>query len=98
MNIALLECDANEAQLLEQALRSAGHTVKVFATEIALTRELTRVAFDLVIAGPTDQDASSREAIVVIRGPLKSLVPVICVLRKNIESDIVAALNAGADD
>ncbi len=98
MNIALLECDANAAQLLAHALRSAGHTVKLFATEIALTREITRVPFDLVIAGPTDQDASSREAIVLIRGPLKSLIPVICVLRKNVESDIVAALNAGADD
>ena len=98
MNIAILDCDTREVQWLEKTLASAGHGVRVFTETSALARELPRTAFDAVIVGSTGPDTCSARGIAALRGQSKSALPMICLLKDDVEVDIVAVLNAGADD
>ncbi len=98
MRIAVLESDTHDAQVLEDWLRSAGNTASRFATESGFMREFKREKFDLVIAGSVAHGAGGAEIILSLRAQLKLAVPIIRILKKDIENDIVAALKAGADD
>lgn len=98
MNIAVLDCDTREVHWLEKTLTAAGHTVKVFTDGSVLARELARTEFDIVIAGSTGADTCSPRGIGELREQLKSVIALICLLKDDIEADIAAMLNAGADD
>ena len=98
MNIAILDCDAREVQWLEKTFAGAGHGARLFTETSALARELPRTAFDAVIVGSTGPDTCSARGIIELRGQLKSALPLICLLQDDVEANIVAVLNAGADD
>ncbi len=98
MNIAVLDCDTREVHWLERAFSAAGHTVTVFTASSALVRELPRTDFDVVIAGSTGPDTCSPRGIAELRTQLKSDIPVICLLKDDVEADVAAMLDAGADD
>jgi DNA-binding response OmpR family regulator len=98
MNFAILDCDNREVQWLEKTFASAGHSVRTFTAGSALARELPRTAFDAVVVGSTGADTCSARGIEELRGQIKSALPLICLLKDDVEADIVALLNAGADD
>jgi len=97
MRIAVLENDTRAAQLLEDWLRSAGHIVKFFASAISFTREVDRASFDAAILGSAPADMRGAEIATSLRERMSG-VPLIRVLQKGGEQEIVAALKAGADD
>lgn len=97
MRIAVLEKDTRQAQLLEDWLRSAGHVAKVFASGVTFTREIDRSSFDAAIVGTPPDDMQAAEITASLRERLSG-VPLIRILQKATEHDIVAALSAGADD
>ena len=98
MIIAVLNNEIHVVQLIERLLKSAGHDVRIFATENTFSREFARETFALVIAGPTDSAPDGWEVLALLREQSKSPVPVICMVKKDDEGLIVTALNAGADD
>ncbi len=98
MNIAVLDSDTYEAQLLEKALRAAGHVVKCYTADSALLREFAHAPVDMIIASLGIAEAGGRKTVALLREQLPSQVLLICLLKVNIESDMVAALSAGADD
>ncbi len=98
MRIAVLESDIRDAKFLEKTLRGAGYTAQTFTADLAFTREFQREPFDLIMVGSVPPDARGTTCVPDMRANLQTAVPIIRLLKKNIESDVVAALNAGADD
>lgn len=98
MKIAILDCDTREVQSLEKTFTLEGHGVRVFTAVSELAREVPRTAFDALIVGSTGPDTCSARGIAALRGQLNAALPLICLLKDDVEADIVAVLNAGADD
>jgi two-component system response regulator RegX3 len=98
MRIAVLENDVLDARLLEEWLQSAGHASRVFASGSEFSREHNRARYDLVIIGSTGADIGGTEITIALREQQEVPVPIIRLLRRARECDVVAALKAGADD
>lgn len=97
MRIAVLEKDTRLAQLLEDWLRSAGHAANLFHSGAAFAREIDRSSFDAAVIGTSPDDMQASEITASLRERAAG-VPMIRILQKATEHDIVAALAAGADD
>jgi two-component system, OmpR family, response regulator RegX3 len=97
MRIAILENDTRAAQLLEGWLRAAGHVPRFFASESLFTREVDAASFDVAILGSVAGDADVTEISAALRKGI-SAVPLLHILQNGGEPELVAALNAGADD
>lgn len=97
MKIAVLENDTRAAQLLEDWLAAAGHEVRFFASSAAFGREVDAATFDAAIVGSTVDGADLAELCGQLRAGI-SRVPLIRILQKGSEQDVVAALRAGAED
>lgn len=98
MKIAILENDPHGVQLLKQWLQSAGHTSRVFVSGSMFMRDLNRDTYDLVIIGSTAPDMDGTQITVALREQLDAPISIIRLAGKADESEIVAALKAGADD
>lgn len=98
MRIALVEDDDATATLFELWLREAGHECITTGNGGALIRALRRHDIELVILDWLLPDIDGLELMAWIRDQIGWTLPVIFVTQKNAESDIVRALEAGADD
>ena len=98
MRLAVLESNPHDAQLLKAWLQSAGHTLQFFSSTTEFAREFNREKYDLAIIGSTSSDRTVGAIPVSLQEQLHCALPIIRVLANDSESDIVAALKAGADD
>ena len=98
MRIALLEDDADQAELICAWLRAAGHSCHAFALGKDLLREAQRETFDLFLLDWEVPGMSGAEVLVWIRANVAEPVPVLFVTARQREEDIVHALSHGADD
>jgi DNA-binding response OmpR family regulator len=98
MRIALLEDDIDQADLLKQWLRSAGHSVAHFADADQFLRETHRDSFDLYILDWLLPRSSGIGALKQLRARDPAGPPVLFVTVRQDESSIVEALRSGADD
>lgn len=95
MRIAVLENDTRTAHLMESWLQSAGHAVQLFLNGKSLVNEIDRTMFAAAILGAAPADSP----VELVVGALRERgVPLLCVLQSGGEAEIVAALQAGADD
>jgi DNA-binding response OmpR family regulator len=97
MRIAVLENDTRTAQLMETSLQSAGHAVQLFLNGKLFVSEIERASFAVAIVGSPPADMPAEQISIVLR-ERGCTVPLLRVLQAGSESDIVAALQAGADD
>ncbi len=97
MRIALLEDDADQAQLVTLWLADAGHEVTHFATGDALLAELRHGRFDLAVLDWLVPGLSGIEVLKRMRGQQLDL-PVLFLTQYDTEEKVVEALDAGADD
>lgn len=97
MKIAVLENDTRAAQLLEGWLSAAGYLAKFFGSGSAFLQEVDGANFDAAIVGAVPADMRASEITASLRD-CGSGVPVVRILQKGGEQDIVNALKAGADD
>ncbi len=99
MNIASLEDDFAQAQLIQQVLTAAGHACTVFATgeELLAVLQKTR-PFDLLIIDWEVPDISGLEIVRWVRVHLGYEIPVMFLTNRIQEEDLVLGLQAGADD
>ena len=98
MKIAVLDTDTYEAQSMEKVLQAAGHTAKCFPDENTLVREYAHTPFDLILVGVGIAEAGGRKTLLALCKQLPAQVLLMGLLTVNIENEVVAALNAGADD
>lgn len=98
MKIALLDGNSHNAGLLAGWLRKAGHGVVLHDSGQAFVDTVHSDTFDLLIVGPRAAEMSSIQVMLSLREHAGDSTPVLRLLERNNENDMVAALNAGADD
>lgn len=98
MRIALLEDDADQAQLIGAWLAEAGHQCHHADDGKGFLRTALRDSFDMLILDWVVPDMPGIEVLRRYRESEQGYTPVLFVTAKDREQDIVEALEAGADD
>lgn len=98
MRIALLEDDLDQARLMEAWLVQAGHSCHHMSEGKTFLRAALRDSFDVLIVDWILPDMQGIEVLRRFRDSEQGYTPVLFVTSKDKESDIVDALEAGADD
>lgn len=98
MHIAILEDDADVGVVMKRWLEEAGYHCQVFNSGKKLTTRAAREGFDLYLIDWSLPDMSGLDVLKWIRHEHRSNVPVLFVTVRNAEKDVIAALEAGADD
>lgn len=96
--VGLLEDDPDQARLLGYWLESAGFQHRIYAQASDFRRRLGAESIDLLILDWNLPDESGLEVLRWLRDCGHRGLPVLFVTARDNESDIVAALQAGADD
>ncbi|VCU69672.1 Sensory transduction protein regX3 [Pigmentiphaga humi] len=98
MRIAILEDDPAHARIIEKTLLSGGHECTVYEDGRAMLRGLHRDAYDAFVLDWQVPHIEGPEILGWIRRHLPARVPVLFVTARDDEQDVVAGLQAGADD
>ena len=98
MRIVILEDDRDQADLLTAWLEEAGHQVQVYKDGTSFIRAYTKDSYDLVLLDWMVPNMTGLEVLKHLRSQIDNVVPVVFITQKDEEADIVAALEAGADD
>ncbi|HEY4073013.1 MAG TPA: response regulator transcription factor [Herbaspirillum sp.] len=98
MNIAALEDDPIEANLIQQILVNAGHTCTLFETGNTLIETLRTRHFDLLVLDWNLPDMTGYDVVNWVRSNLSSQVLVLFLSNRALEENIVLGLMAGGDD
>ena len=98
MDIALLEDNPSDARLIQNYLESSGHSCSVFATGKSLIDSLADNVFSLLVIDWELPDICGDEILRWVRANKGYNIPVIFVTGHDATEDIVAMLEAGADD
>ncbi len=99
MNIASLEDDPAQAQLIHYTLVGNGHNCTVFNQGKDLLAALSRSpAFDLLLLDWQIPDINGIDVVRWVRANLGYTIPVMFLTSRTLEEDLVAGLQAGADD
>ncbi|SMG60049.1 response regulator transcription factor [Paraburkholderia susongensis] len=97
MRIALIEPDVQHAKLVDRLIFAGGHMCQHFTTSATFLLRATDEFFDLLITESWAGDHCAEDVIPLARSILPGL-PVMMMITEPRESQIVAALHAGADD
>ena len=98
MRIAILEDDPALADQMSRALEGLDHSIQSFRTGAALVTALKRDTFDLLVLDWNVPDMSGIDVLEWAREHIEGVLPVLFVTSRADETDIVRALNLGADD
>ena len=98
MEIGLLEDDAPQADMVCEWLQDEGHNVRAATTGLAFVQLVKESPFDAIILDWELPDTTGFEVLKQIRQLLTLETPVLFTTQRDDESDIVSALEAGADD
>lgn len=98
MDIALLEDNPSDARLIKNYLESSGHNCTVFETGQSLIDNLPGMDFSLLVIDWELPDIYGDVILQWVRANLGENIPVIFVTGHDSTEDIVAMLEAGADD
>lgn len=83
---------------MQHWLEAAGNAVHHYTSGKAIVREAARESFDVFVLDWHVPDLSGEEVLRWLRETQQSTVPVLFATSRDSEEDIVAALQAGADD
>ncbi|MDY6946434.1 MAG: response regulator transcription factor [Pseudomonadota bacterium] len=98
MRIAFLEDEAEHAERITSLLQGAGHHVHVFERGRPLLANLRTETYEFIILDWEVPDVSGYDVARAIRSQLKLRTPILFLTHRDTETDIVQALQAGADD
>jgi DNA-binding response OmpR family regulator len=98
MRIAFLEDDPEQADRVVSLLQGAGHIIRPFQSGRALVRHLQSETYQLIVLDWEVPDISGYEVLQSLRGRMGDRTPVLFLTHRDGESDVVQALEAGADD
>jgi two-component system OmpR family response regulator len=97
MRIALIEPDLRHAELIGRLIFAGGHACQHFAASAPFLVSAADHFFDLLLTDRWAGDRAAEDVIPRARSILPSL-PIIMLMSAPRESEVVAALHAGADD
>lgn len=98
MKIALLEDEVEQAQNLSALLTENGHTVEYFHTGKSFLYAVNHNSYEMLILDWQLPDMEGTEVLKEVRSELNWRIPVLFLTQRDSESDIIVALDAGADD
>src|SRR5690606_25679066 len=101
MNIASVEDDLAQGQLIQEILVSAGHQCTVYNTGnglLAACQNKKKADFDLLLIDWELPDINGIDLVRWIRSNLGYTLPVMFLTSRTQEEDLVTGLRAGADD
>lgn len=98
MKIAVLDDDQVQLQAIAEIVEKAGFRPTTFTRGQALISALRRDTFDLLVVDWNLPDKSGLEILSWARNNLSPPPPMLLVTSRADDEDIVAGLNAGADD
>src|SRR3990170_3029800 len=98
LHIALLEDNPADARLIKLHLESSGHDCEIFNTGASFKEQFKNQGHDLVIIDWELPDISGDDILHWIRKVINVDLPVIFVTGRDSTEDVVAMLDAGADD
>ena len=98
MRIAIVEDDAVQGEALGGWFRDSGSDVHVFSDPREFIRIAGRESFDVLLVDWMMPGMSGQEVLHWLREDRSNDTPVVFITSRDAEEDIVAALNAGADD
>ncbi len=98
MRIAVLEDDTDQVELMQSWLKDAGHECRAFASGSEFKAALKRETFDLLVLDWSLPDTTGPEVLGWVRENIDWHIPVLFVTSRDLEEDIVYALERGADD
>ena len=98
MRIAILEDDKDQSELLVLWLEEQEHSCYVYNNGAEFLQNFAKESFDLIILDWVVPEMSGLEVMKHIRTNSDVLVPILFVTSKDEETDVVKALEAGADD
>jgi DNA-binding response OmpR family regulator len=98
MRIAVLDNDRSQADLICQVLSSAGHVCQSFDNAKEFLGQLRKDNYDMLILDWQVSDLSGAEVLRRAKEKMPSNTPIMFLTSSSAEDDIVAGVNAGADD
>lgn len=98
MKIALLEDEVEQANNLKELLAEHQHSCECFHTGKSFLYSVLHNSYDLLILDWQLPDMEGTEVLKQVRAELNWRVPVLFLTQRDSESDIITALDAGADD
>jgi two-component system, OmpR family, response regulator RegX3 len=98
LRIACLDDDVEQAERICNLLQHAGHKVHMFHRGRSLLSHLRYETFDLIVLDWEVPDVSGYDVLLAIRQQLRLPTSVLFLTHRDGESDVVQALQAGADD
>ena len=98
MKVGLLEDDLAQAERMQSLLSKLGYQAEHFSTGKGLLESLRRRSFDLLLIDWELPDMSGIDVLKMVRTVVDWHIPILFVTQRDSESDVVTALDAGADD
>ncbi len=98
MRIALLEDDPDQVALFNEWLRVAGHSCENFDNGKLFVRKVKRDSYDALILDWMVPDMDGFQVLRWVRENFDWRIPIVFVTARDLEDDIVRALEEGADD
>ncbi len=98
MRIVILEDDKDQADLLVAWLEEANHQCDVYHDGNSFVRAYKQDSYDLALLDWMVPNLTGLEVLKHLREHVDSVLPVVFITQRDAEEDIVAALEAGADD
>jgi DNA-binding response OmpR family regulator len=98
MRIAVLDDDRSQTDLVCQVLMSVGHSCHPFDDGKELLTQLRRESYDMLVLHWQATDIGGTDVLRWARERLPTKLPVLFMASRSGEDDIVAGLEAGADD
>lgn len=98
MRIAVLDNDHHQTDLICQVLTSTGHLCHAFHHAKDLLLQLRKESYDMLILDWQIPDLSGVEVLRQSRDKLPANMPVLVLAHRSGEDDIVAGMDAGAND
>ena len=98
LRIACLDDDVDQLERISSLLRDAGHKVYGFNRGRTMLNQLRCETYDLIVLDWEVPDVSGFDILLAIRSQLAVQTPVLFLTHRDGETDVVQALQAGADD
>jgi DNA-binding response OmpR family regulator len=98
LRIACLDDDVDQLERISSLLRDAGHKVYGFNRGRTMLNQLRCETYDLIVLDWEVPDVSGFDILLAVRSQLAVQTPVLFLTHRDGETDVVQALQAGADD
>jgi DNA-binding response OmpR family regulator len=97
MKIAILDVDRIQAESVSEMLASIGHECHPFKSSTALLQRLDHESYDVLVLSLPHSEVETN-VVQELRKQMPSTVPILCITGSTNEDEIVATLDAGAND